>query len=101
MIKANKWRSLIMVYIPLVLISVWETADPAANKALWSTMELVLVVYLACARTMSVEHAIAYRSCITSYVGKLKESFSNSNLQPNHHASFHTYDYLRSSLDHT
>ena len=62
--------------------------------ALENTMELVSVVYLACAQTTSVEWADAYCSCITSYVGKLKACFPKFDLRPNHHASFHIYDYL-------
>ncbi|KAF8123624.1 hypothetical protein EV363DRAFT_1179737, partial [Boletus edulis] len=94
-IKADEWRSLITVYIPLAVINVWGTGtDPDAIKALQSTMDLVSAVYLACARTMSVQRAKAYQSYIAAYVGKLKESFPMSNLRPNHHASFHIYDYL-------
>lgn len=95
-IKADEWRSLITVYIPLALISVWGTSAPNSptSMALENTMELVSVVYLACAQTTSVEWADAYCSCITSYVGKLKACFPKFDLRPNHHASFHIYDYL-------
>ena len=57
-------------------------------------MSLVLAVYLACARTMTLERASAYRSCITNYVGNLKSVYPLSSLHPNHHAAFHIYDYL-------
>ena len=95
-IKAAEWRSLIMVYIPIALISVWgaHSPDSDAIAALDHTMSLVSAVYLACARTMTLERASAYRSCIASYVGNLKSVYPSSSLRPNHHAAFHIYDYL-------
>lgn len=95
-IKADEWRSLIMVYIPIALISVWGAHNPDSDTiaALDHTMSLVSAVYLACARTMTLERASAYRSCITSYVGNLKSLYPSFSLRPNHHASFHIFDYL-------
>ncbi|KIO10303.1 hypothetical protein M404DRAFT_21270 [Pisolithus tinctorius Marx 270] len=58
-IKADEWHSLIMVYLPLVLINLWGTSndcsdDGADLKAVLNhTMDLVSAVNLACARTMS------------------------------------------------
>ncbi|KIJ57971.1 hypothetical protein HYDPIDRAFT_44688 [Hydnomerulius pinastri MD-312] len=43
---------------------------------------------------MSFARASAYRSCIASYVGNLKRIHPAFDLRPNHHASFHIYDYL-------
>ncbi|KIM52100.1 hypothetical protein SCLCIDRAFT_39009, partial [Scleroderma citrinum Foug A] len=68
-IKADEWRSLITVYIPIALISLWSAGTQS-------------------------ERAVAYRSCIVSYVGNLKHVHPTFSLQLNHHASFHIYDYL-------
>lgn len=95
-IKADEWRSLITVYIPIALISLWGTGDSKSNfqPMLDHTMDLVSAVYIACSRTSSVERAKAYRSYIANYVGNLKRIHPNFSLRPNHHASFHIYDYL-------
>ncbi|KAF9233015.1 hypothetical protein BU15DRAFT_7288, partial [Melanogaster broomeanus] len=95
-IKADEWRSLIMVYVPIALISVLGAHNPDSDTVavLDHTMSLVSAVYLACARTMTLERASAYRSCIASYVGNLKSLYPSFSLRPNHHASFHIFDYL-------
>lgn len=75
-IKADKWRILATVYLPITLISLWESTDPQNNHPLKvvldHTMDLVSAVYLACAHTTSSNHATAYQTYIASYVGKLK-----------------------------
>ena len=85
-----------MVYIPIALISLWGSAasGPKLNTVLDHTMDLVSAVYVGCARTMTAEHASAYRSYITRYVGNLKCVHPTFDICPNHHAAFHVYDYL-------
>ena len=81
-IKADEWRSLITVYIPIALISLWGVGNSEQDNRLVldHTMQLVSAVYLACSRTMSSERAVAYRSCIANYVGNLKRIHSTMNL---------------------
>lgn len=95
-IKADEWRTLITINIPLALISIWGVSDSDSDMkaALDHTMSLVSAVYLACARMTTTERASAYRSCITSYVGNLQTLYPTISLRPNHHAAFHIYDYL-------
>ena len=49
-IKADEWQSLITVYIPITLISLWGADTPQADLKLIldNTMDLVSAVYLAC-----------------------------------------------------
>ena len=70
------------------------TGDSNLKLILDHTMDLVSAVHLACAQTMSSERAKEYRLFIASYVGNLKRIYPTFNLRPNHHASFHIYDYL-------
>jgi hypothetical protein len=101
-IKADEWRSLITIYIPIALVSLWGagTSHPSDELAirlktiLDHMMELVGAVYLACARTMTPSRAQAYRLHIAAYVGKMQKIHSTFSVRPNHHASFHIYDYL-------
>ncbi|KAG2740663.1 hypothetical protein P692DRAFT_201727802, partial [Suillus brevipes Sb2] len=100
--KADEWRSLITVYIPIALVSLWGagTSHPSdevgtRHRAILDhTMELVCAVYLACARSTSAERAHAYHSHIARYVGNLKKIHPTFALRPNHHAAFHIYDFL-------
>jgi hypothetical protein len=101
-LKADEWRTLITVYLPIALVSLWgagtshSSPEPTTHlrTVLDHTMELVCAVYIACAQTMTARRAEAYHSYIASYVGKLKEIHPTSSLWPNHHAAFHIYNYL-------
>ncbi|KIN94226.1 hypothetical protein M404DRAFT_168856 [Pisolithus tinctorius Marx 270] len=99
-IKADEWCSLITMYLPLALINLWGTSNDCSNDGtdlkavLDHTVDLVSAINLACTRTMSTSRASAYRAYIASYVGKLKELYPTLDAQPNHHVSFHIYDYL-------
>jgi hypothetical protein len=95
-IKADEWQSLITVYLPIALISLWEMGTGNSNFKLIldHTMDLVSAVYIACARTMSSERAKEYRLSIASYVDNLKRIYLMFDPRPNHHALFHIYDYL-------
>jgi hypothetical protein len=99
-IKADEWRSLVTIYLPIALISLWGSSSQQTDSTadlkviLDHTMDLVSAVYLASARTMSAARAAAYRTYIASYVGKLKTIHPTFGARPNHHASFHIYDYL-------
>jgi len=84
-------------YLLITLVSLWGSShhnQPELTTILNHTMDLVSVVYLACAQTMTPAHAASYHHCIASYVGKLKEVYPTLNAWPNHHAAFHIYDYL-------
>ncbi|KAG2054032.1 hypothetical protein BDR06DRAFT_884932 [Suillus hirtellus] len=101
-IKADEWQFLIMIYLPIALVSLWgagtlHSSDKIAVRLktnLNHTMELVSAVYLACAQTMTPRRAQAYCSHIAAYVGKLQTIHPTFSVRPNHHASFHIYDYL-------
>jgi len=102
MIKADEWQSLITIYLPIALMSLWGASTSHSSDKLAvclrimldHTMELVCAVYLACAQTMLARRAQAYHSHIAAYVRKLQEIHPTFSLRPNHHASFHIYDYL-------
>ena len=99
-IKADEWCTLATVYLPIALVSLWGMTGPQSNIApdlrtvLDHTMDLVSAVYLACAHTTSDNCATAYQNYITRYVGNLKAIYPAFSARPNHHASFHIYNYL-------
>jgi hypothetical protein len=79
--KADEWRSLIMIYLPIALMSLWGAGTSHSSDKLAvhlrimlnHTMELVCAVYLACVQTMLARRAQSYHSHIAAYVGKLQE----------------------------
>ena len=77
MIKADKWCSLITVYLPITLISLWGSSqvEKHLKDKLDHTMLLVSTVYISYVITMSSAHTKAYQLCITEYVGVLKQTY--------------------------
>ena len=71
-LKANKWRTMSTIYLPLALVSLWGegTSHPSADigvklcHVLDHTMALVSAVTLACSQTTSQARTTAYRNYI-------------------------------------
>jgi hypothetical protein len=102
-IKADEWRTLATVHLPLALISLWggdqveECPDGSAAKLraiLDHTMLLVAVVSLACRRAINKTRADEFLQNLTKYIEGLKALHPNLPYVPNHHAAFHIYDFL-------
>ena len=102
--KADEWRTLITVYIPLALISLWgdgmahksKNIDVQLRQALDHTMALVQAVYITCARSMTIKRAIAYRSFVGTWVSQLKILHPAVDHHLNCHMSIHIYEFLLS-----
>ena len=105
-IKADEWRILSTVYLPIALITLWGEENgttPAEDshflKILDHTMALFQAVTIVCRNTMNVHRATTYRSLIKQWVDDLHECHPHTVKHPlraNIHASFHIYDFLRS-----
>jgi len=71
--KADEWRNLSTIYLPLALISMWgeDTLHPSSREAdrfrqlLDHTMLLVSAISLACMRSMTKTRATAYLDYMT------------------------------------
>ncbi|KIM61795.1 hypothetical protein SCLCIDRAFT_121116, partial [Scleroderma citrinum Foug A] len=102
--KADEWRTLITIYIPLALISLWgdgmahksKNIDVQLCQALDHTMALVQAVYITCARSMTIKRAIAYRSFVSTWVSQLKILHPAVDHHPNCHMSIPIYKFLLS-----
>lgn len=98
--KADQWRILWTIYIPIALISLWVQGMPnAANNAaemervFENAMALVSLVTLACKHTTSEDRAKEYREYVRIYIEGLKAMFPGF-LLPYHHALFHIFEFL-------
>jgi len=100
-LKADEWRTMTTVYIPLALISLWGddgTSRPATAKfshILDHTMALVSAVSVACLRTMTEACRSAFRRCMAMWVSSLQKIHTGSNNRVNGHMALHIYDFLR------
>lgn len=101
-LKADEWRTMTTVYLPLALVSIWgegsahptkEVADHL-RRVLDHTMHLVCAIQIACYRTMTVSRTTAYRSHITAWLTALKEVLPDASFRPNGHMACHIADYL-------
>lgn len=102
-LKADEWRTMFTIYLPLALISLWgegtshSSSDETARyrRILDHTMTLVSAVVLACKRTMTAERSDAYRAYIATWVKDLQEIHPEAGQRPNNHMAFHIYDFIR------
>jgi hypothetical protein len=102
-IKADEWRNLSTIFIPLALISMWGegTSHPSPQDAvtfrqiLDHTMLAVSAISLACMRTMTHTRATAYINTMAQYLKDLIIIHPQTSYRPNHHMSMHLPHFLR------
>ncbi|KAF9471043.1 hypothetical protein BDN70DRAFT_820529 [Pholiota conissans] len=102
-LKADEWRTMSTVYLPVALISLWGegTVHPSPEaasvfrEALDHTMLLVGAISLACMRTMTNSRMMAYRNCIVDWLAQLTSVHPNVKPRVNCHLAIHIYDFLR------
>lgn len=103
-IKADEWRILSTVYLPLALVTLWgdENGAPPPEgsyflKVLDHTMALFQAVTLVVRYTMTNKRATQYRNFIREWVEGLHTLHPHTVEhadRANVHASFHLYDFL-------
>ncbi|KAI9451864.1 hypothetical protein HD554DRAFT_2032844 [Boletus coccyginus] len=103
-LKADEWRTIITVYLPLALVSLWGDGTTHKSRAialqlreaLDHTMALVAAVYIACARSMTRERAIAYRTYMGTWLSRLKTIHPSAPYRTNGHMAIHIHQFLLS-----
>jgi hypothetical protein len=101
-LKADEWRTMITIYLPIALILLWgegsphPTPDEAAKfrRILDHTMALVSAVIIVCRRTTSRERAELYRTYMATWVRELTDIHTHTHHHPNNHMALHIYDFL-------
>ena len=102
-LKADEWRLLFTIYLPLALVAKWgEGSDHSSQGAalrslqlLNHTMELVSAVYLACARTTSRQKAQRYEHHIRNYLRDLREVHPGARVTTNMHMATHVQEFMK------
>ncbi|KAF8583379.1 hypothetical protein K439DRAFT_1318835, partial [Ramaria rubella] len=100
--KADEWRTMYSIYLPLALVDLWGegSSHPSPEFSMKfsrvsdHTMTLVSAIIIACKRTMTEACATAYRDCLIKWVGDLTDIHPHTGHRPNHHMAFHIYDFL-------
>jgi hypothetical protein len=99
-LKADQWRVLGSVYLPISLIRLWWSAEPGnarserCQKILDVTILLLSAVSIATSRVTSPRHADLYLQHMQGYLTGLKELFPDFKFVPNQHMALHLRDYI-------
>lgn len=101
-LKADHWRVLYSIYLPLALICLWDKGSPvAAGNASDMASVLNTAMQLTCASIVMTKNSLdprrrdLYRNCLRRHVLGLKENFPGF-IIPSHHLAFHVYDFMDS-----
>lgn len=103
-LKADEWRTLGTIYLPLALISLWDnrcrkaSSDYEASRLrayLDHTMLIVSAVMIACKRTASERRSNDFLQCITGYLTDLQALHPDANYRPYHHLAMHLPHFFR------
>lgn len=97
-LKADHWRTLFAIHVPLALLSLWKKDSPlAAQNADSMSSVLSTSMHLTCASLMMTKNVstpsyrMSYRNSLRQHVIGLKRNFPGF-LLPSHHNAFHIYD---------
>ncbi|KAF8579307.1 hypothetical protein K439DRAFT_1620668 [Ramaria rubella] len=101
-LKADEWRTLSTVYLPLALVSLWGAGmmhqDAKMARRLRATLDhtvtLFSTVHLVCMRTMTKARMSSYHSYMATYTKDLKEIHPTIKHTTSHHMALHIYDFL-------
>jgi len=100
-LKADQWRTLGTIYLPVSLICLWEKVVPNNNrssrchKMLITTLHLISAVIVATLRSTSREKAELYLHHMSEYLKSMRELLPDYQFRPNHHMALHLWEYLR------
>ncbi|KAG5222640.1 Glycoside hydrolase family protein [Salix suchowensis] len=84
-LKADEWRSMSSIYLPLALVSLW------ARVLKWTRIRIVNITGR---RTTTMQTAEVYRQCISDWTKQFYEVFPTATLRTNLHMAFHIYEFL-------
>lgn len=93
-LKADEWRNLFTIQLPLILIPMWYGHDEVKNSLLKNFCHIVSLVNLALKRVMTSEIISSYRHHIRQYLESSVVLFDNCQPTCNHHLAMHLADCL-------
>jgi hypothetical protein len=101
-LKADEWRILANIYLPIALITIWgdgkwyksDELDKFAAKNLSVSMKLFSAVRLVTLRHMSQSRMQAYRENLAAYVEGIKDLYPEFDIPTNFHMAIHIFDFL-------
>jgi hypothetical protein len=99
-LKADTWRTLFAIYMPLALLSIWQPDLPISTEdtarmapALDTAMHLTCATLMMTKRNLTSSHREQFRYSLRKHIDGLKECFPGFEL-PSHHMVFHIYELM-------
>lgn len=93
-LKADEWRNLFTIQLPLLLTPIWSNGDQREESLLKNLAHLASLVNLGLKRTMTRERIRRYQHHLKQYLEGVLILFPHSNLVTNHHMAFHLAECL-------
>ncbi|KAJ3766485.1 hypothetical protein FB446DRAFT_653724 [Lentinula raphanica] len=97
-LKADHWRRLFTVHVPLAVLSLWQESSPLASpdahrmgSVVETTMHLSCASILMTKRNLSLERRNLFRHLLRLHVLGLRKDFPGW-IFPSHHLAFHIFD---------
>ncbi|KAI8447104.1 hypothetical protein BY996DRAFT_8441656 [Phakopsora pachyrhizi] len=94
-LKADEWRNLFTIQLPLILPVYWLEKDSEKCSLFRNFAHLVSLVKCALKQSTSIDIIKEYRHHIHSYLSSSLQLFPHSNLAPNHHMTIHLADCIK------
>ena len=96
-LKADEWRTLGTIYLPLALISIWGQGIPhksdyegfRASQVLNHTMLLISAVTIASKHSVSKSRSFDYLDQMSQYLSGLQVMHPDATFHPHHHLALH------------
>ena len=93
-LKADQWRTLGTVHLPVAMAVLWSASDDRHKQLLDITFSLLSAIIVACSHVTSRKHAETYTRYMRSYVEGIKRHFPRLKLRPNHHLALHLDEHI-------
>ncbi|KAJ3746905.1 hypothetical protein EV360DRAFT_89982 [Lentinula raphanica] len=97
-LKADHWRRLFAIHVPLAVLSLWRANSPLATSDAHRMASVVeTTMHLSCAslimtkRSLSLERCNLFRHLLRLHVLGLRQDFPGW-IFPSHHLAFHIFD---------
>ncbi|TFK45236.1 hypothetical protein OE88DRAFT_1640188 [Heliocybe sulcata] len=102
MLKADEWRTMTTIYLPIALVTLWGAGTQHATPQLATrcrevldhTMGLFSAAWLICLRMTNLSCASRCRQYLADYIRNLRRLHRHAQFRTNHHMALHIYDFL-------
>ena len=97
-LKADTWRVLFTVFLPLILPELWHdasTPEGRSNMLLKNFHFLVYCTNIVCSYTVTSDMPELFTQNYHAYLITSKPLFSHAKPRPNHHYAMHNAEQLR------